>query len=231
MSEGIFLIMIQSEERADMRGNLCAKTVSVFIFTILLLIFADFQVEGSVNPEPAEQAAKELKIFVDKTIILIRNFPKEVSQIEREAHLYDWITTKFDWHTLSMLSLGRQYQNFSVQQRADFVKNFSKLIVHTYVSQLEGHDIEKVVIKYLYTTVMKATNNLGRVDVSTNILHEQVATPVVYRMLQNKDGHWKIYDVKIEGVSMVANYRDQFRQYISSPPEKIINDIKEKLKT
>jgi len=49
-------------------------------------------------------------------------------------------------------------------------------------------------------------------------------------MIKNKGADWKIYDVKIEGVSMVANYREQYIQNMSQTPDDIINELKEKVK-
>ena len=72
--------------------------------------------------------------------------------------------------------------------------------------------------------------NNNRAVVMTNIIKNNIKTPVSYSMI-NQDSSWKIYDVKIEGGSLLKNYRTQFRSILlKDTPDKLINDLRNKLK-
>ena len=72
-------------------------------------------------------------------------------------------------------------------------------------------------------------SGINRADIATEVKHSGIITPVIYRMLKRKQGQWKIYDLKIEGVSLVANYRAQYRNKFMETPEQIISELKKKV--
>ncbi len=183
------------------------------------------------TPQPYEaQAREELEKFLNDMISLIQETNHSVSAEEREKRLHDRAMENFDFSTFSQLSLGRKYRSFSKKQQEEFILYFSRLISKTYVSRLEGQNVDNIKVQYDETRSLKPRKNILRVDASTRLIQSDVSIPIIYRLIQKDQTDWKIYDVQIEGVSMAANYRDQFRQAVSDSPEKIINDLKEKLK-
>lgn len=178
------------------------------------------------------QVKQETQKFVDEMIALAAQEQTHPGGIMEEK-LRERAMKQFDFRTFSMLSLGKKYQEFSRDQRSRFETDFSRLISRTYVSRIKGKDMGQISVEYMEPVVLKSRRNLLRADVPTNLIHDGISTPVTYRMMKRedtKDDHpWKIYDVIIEGVSMTANYREQFRDYISESPEKIIADIQGKL--
>ncbi len=182
-------------------------------------------------PSAADAGAQtELKAFVDDMLALIREAPEGSSLASRSGKLHDRAMKMFDFSTFSMLSLGAKYRSFSDAQKDEFTQCFSQLICNTYVAKLEGQKVDNIQIEYDDPVPLDPKRDTLRSDVPSRIIQEGGPIPIIYRMIKRGDGDWKIYDVKIEGVSMAANYREQFRQAVSDSPEKIINDIKEKLK-
>jgi len=115
----------------------------------------------------------------------------------------------FDFRRMSQWVLGRYWQTATPKQREQFVREFRSLLVRTYGNALSGYAGEKV--SYLPLEVAEGT---GRVSVQTEI--EQPGSnpiPVTYYMYL-QDGGWKVYDVSINGVSLVMNYRSSFGRTI-----------------
>lgn len=178
---------------------------------------------------PESQALASLETSINGMIAIIQDPALQSARENQRRQLLGKAMAIFDFKTFSMLSLGRKYRQFSPDQQARFEDYFSRLISKTYTARLEGQNVDNLRIEYLENVPLKPKKNILRTDISTRILQGETAIPVVYRMIKKQDLDWKIYDLKIEGVSMAANYRDQYRQNLSDSPEKIINALKEKL--
>ncbi len=206
--------------------TLCA---AVFVSGIFVPgVLAESSATSSKKAVSTGDAQGELALFLDEMMGLLRQEQETVSEKLTEK-LREKAMEKFDFQIFSMLCLGKKYQEFSKDQRVRFEKSFSKLIARTYVARLQGENLAQVRVEYLDTQDLKPKGNLLRTDVATNLIHDNISTPVTYRMMKRGEGSWKIYDVVIEGVTMTANYREQFRSYVSESPEIIISDIQKKL--
>jgi phospholipid transport system substrate-binding protein len=129
----------------------------------------------------------------------------------------------FDYAELSRRTLGREWGKFNPAQQTEFVKLFSDLLEKTYADRLLSYSNEKV--------VFDKENPLrdDQVEVTSNVLTaDGKKIPLDYRMLR-KDAGWLVYDVIIEGVSLVKNYRDQFRDILAKQtPEEVLRVLREK---
>jgi phospholipid transport system substrate-binding protein len=124
---------------------------------------------------------------------------------------------------LAKRTLARNWKKFSPEQRKEFTFLFSKLLGNTYIGRMQGeYEYEQIV----YQEQKKISNTKARV--TTKILRKNTDIPVIYSMLQGNDA-WKIYDVNIEGVSLVKNYRTQFSKILmNNPPSLLIERLKKK---
>ena len=123
-------------------------------------------------------------------------------------------TPGFDWREMASRTLGRHWQARSEGERAEFVLVFSDLIHRAYIVQLERYAGEA--IKFISERV-----EADLALVTTRFVSKQGHEfPVDYRLI-NRDGRWRVYDVVVEGVSLVSSYRSQFDKVIrtSSYPE------------
>jgi phospholipid transport system substrate-binding protein len=127
----------------------------------------------------------------------------------------------FDWGEIARRSLARHWQPLTEQQRTEFVSLFADLLERSYISKIELYGGEKI----LYTG--------ERIDGDLATVSTKIATkngtevPVDYRMLKHGD-RWLVYDVNIEGVSLVSNYRTQFNKIIQTAS---YNELVQKMKT
>ena len=172
----------------------------------------------------AGPATDTVKGQVDKILSTLRDPAfKEKTREEKIAGIREIINEVFDWKELSRRTLGRNWKKFSPEQRTEFVELFSRLLEGIYADRLLAYTNEKVIFEK--ETELKK----GKVEVSSYIrLADGKRIPLKYRALQ-KDGTWKVYDVIIEGISMVKNYRGQFREALSSgTPDDLIATLKKK---
>jgi phospholipid transport system substrate-binding protein len=152
----------------------------------------------------------------------------EFKGLERGAKLTEIstiINQVFDWQELSRRTLGREWKKFTPDQQKEFVGLFEKLLEGIYADRILAYTQEK--IEFGKETELKK----GRVEVESYIITtDNKKVPLFYRMT-NKSGQWRVYDVVIEGVSMVKNYRGQFRQILSKKkPEDLLQTLREKVK-
>lgn len=177
----------------------------------------------------AAQARAELEVRVNEVLEIIQDQELINAPEKQKERLRDKAFEIFDFNTFSMLSLGRKYRSFTPEQRREFISLFSKLISNTYFPKLAGQDVSNISVAYNGVHALKSKKNIFRTDITTELIQGETHVAIVYRMIQKKDLGWRIYDIKIEGVSMAANYREQFKQDLSLTPEKIIANLKEKV--
>jgi phospholipid transport system substrate-binding protein len=143
---------------------------------------------------------------------------------EKIALLGTQIEAVFDFTELSKRTLGRTWKKMSSEQQTEFVELFQKLLQGVYADLLISYTDEKII--FGKETMLKK----GRAEVESYLqTKDGKKIPLFYR-LTDKSGSWKVYDVIIEGVSMVKNYRTQFREIMKGgSPEKLLEILRKKV--
>ena len=131
----------------------------------------------------------------------------------------------FDFKEMSRRTLGRNWKKMSAEQRTEFVSLFKKLLQGVYADRLLAYSDQKVLFD------KEIMLKKGRAEVQSYLqTSDGTKIPLFYR-LTDKSGSWKVYDIIIEGVSMVKNYRTQFKQILSKgSPEKLLEILRKKTK-
>jgi phospholipid transport system substrate-binding protein len=129
----------------------------------------------------------------------------------------------FDFVELSKRSLGLYWNRFNPRQRSQFVDLYRKLLEDAYVDRITAYTDEKID----FTREVRLSRNI--VEVRSVVATRRGDTPIYYRVI-NKGGRWKVYDVVVEGVSLVANYRTQFREILANgSPEDLLEILGKKV--
>ena len=134
------------------------------------------------------------------------------------------VRTVFDFEEFSARTVGQRWNSFTAQQKHDFSEAFAGLLLATYLGQLDTYNGEQV--RY----VSERSNESGsKVEQRTELtMKDGKVIPVAYRMLL-KNNQWVVYDVVVEGVSLVKNYRTQFQDLLATDsPENLIKRIRSK---
>ncbi len=133
------------------------------------------------------------------------------------------INERFSFAKMSQLSLGRHWKKRSDEEKKVFIDLFGQLLEETYISKIEAYTDEKVIFVKEYVKKKKA-------QINTKIVTQTIEIPIDYRMYNAKDGFWLVYDLVIEGVSLVGNYRSQFDQMLQKDSyEKLVEELKKKV--
>ena len=168
---------------------------------------------------------EQIKTTIDKIIAIVTDPAlKEPSQAEKKKSLImKAVDERFDWREMSRRSLGLHWAKLNEEERKNFVSLFSRLLERTYLDRVESYSGEKV-------TYTGETIDGDYATVETKVLtSKNVDTPVVYK-LKKDDDSWLVYDISIEGVSLVYNYRTQFNSILSkSSYAELVAKLKEKI--
>jgi len=129
----------------------------------------------------------------------------------------------FDFTELSKRSLGQNWDKFNPDQQKEFIKLYKSLLEEAYSEKVTSYTDEKIVFKKDVSLSEKT------VEVQTTIITKTSEVPIYYRLIE-KNGDWKVYDVVIEGVSLISNYRTQFREILASKtPEALLEILRKKV--
>jgi phospholipid transport system substrate-binding protein len=176
--------------------------VNLIVFIFLIIPVAAVSAEG-----PKEQTA----ITVDRVLSILKDneLKKSSRTRERRALLRKEIGTIFDFSEMSKRALGIHWAQRSPAEKKEFTALFGDLLEKTYISKIEGYSNEKIF--YDEQSVDGEYATLKTRIVTT----KNVSIPIVYRYMKTGP-RWAVYDVVIEGVSLVGNYRNQFNGVINS---------------
>jgi len=158
-------------------------------------------------PAHATSAINTIQAQVDKALDLLRN-PIE-NKAEKEKKILALADEIFDYTELSRLSLANYWKAFTPKQQKEFTHLFGKLLARDYMDRIMMYTNEKVT----FGKEMRLSENM--VEVDSDIMTNTRTIQMAYRMIL-ENGDWKVYDVVVEGVSLVLNYRSQFREILTN---------------
>jgi phospholipid transport system substrate-binding protein len=161
------------------------------------------------TPAWAGAPTEQIKQQVDKAVQILDDPALKNSPAERHEKVRKVIEEVFDYPDTARRALGPHWTARSSQEREEFTRLFAEILDRAYVSKIDQYQGEK--IAYLGDSI-----NGDEATVKTRIVTPKgTEIPVEYRT-HLKDGRWKVYDVSIEGVSLVSNYRTQFNKVITT---------------
>ena len=186
--------------------------VGLFAFVCLLSVSAQAEMKA---PGKAVQAA------IDKIKVVVAN-ESELPKEKLDGELEQIVRNIFNFNEMSRRCLGKNWKNANPQQRKEFTNLFTQLLSKTYLNRLKK--INESEIKFDNEKVKGK-----RAVVNTTIKHNNGNFKMNYRM-GNKKGSWEVYDVVIENISLVSNYRSEFDAIIRKDQiDGLISRLKEKV--
>lgn len=187
-------------------------------FLILALVINATAV-NSQAAEPTEQ----LKPILEELFSILddQSLQGDEQKEVRRQRIMAAISSGFDFREMSRRVLGSTWNDISAEQRDHFVVQMTKLLENVYIGRLESYDGREV--------EFAAERIKGkRAQVTTLINYEDSKIPVHY-IMQKEHDRWMVYDINIEGVSLIRNYMEQFRTILRQEEyEGLINIIEQK---
>jgi phospholipid transport system substrate-binding protein len=191
---------------------------------LALVLAIALGVSGLAAPRAAAgPPTDQLRTQIDRVIKTLEDpeLRRESRAKERRTAVRKIAEEIFDFSETAKRSLGRHWMGRSPAERTEFVALFSDLLERSYLSKIELYGGEK--IQYTGDTI-----DGDQAIVRTRIVTKgSTEVPIEYRMLRRGD-RWLVYDVVIEGVSLIGNYRTQFNKIIQTSS---YQDLVKKLKT
>ncbi len=145
---------------------------------------------------------------------------------ERRAKLRQAVLQRFGFEEMARRSLGRHWRKVSREQRQEFISLFSDLLERSYINKIESYTGDKQQIRYTKEKIDKD----GYAIVRSEIVNKRDLNMEIEYRLVKRQADWEVYDVVIEEVSLVSNYRTQFNKIILEESyEALVKKMKLKL--
>ncbi|MBT8359654.1 MAG: ABC transporter substrate-binding protein [Desulfobacterales bacterium] len=176
----------------------------------LLALFVTLSLISPVIPVHADESgpSDQLKPTLDQLIAILEDDSLQgmSNKAKRRSKIMAIISNGFDFREMSRRVLGRAWNDISDEQKDYFVDQMTKLLENVYVGKLETYTGQTV--EFVAERVKGK-----RAQVTTLIEDQGVKLPVHYIMQKEAD-RWMVYDINIEGVSLIRNYMEQFRSIL-----------------
>jgi phospholipid transport system substrate-binding protein len=174
------------------------------------------------DPGTARDAA-EKGTSVILSLLADPAFNDPATKADMRQKIEQELLSLFAFDEFSSRTVGPNWRQFSPDQRQRFQHAFTNLLRNTYIDTLDSYNGEQVA----YSGELSSDNGT-RVEIQMNFLGKEKTYPLAFRMLVKND-RWMVYDVLVEGISMIKNYRDQFRDILArGDAEALIRRIEEK---
>ena len=179
---------------------------SMFILSLVLQIVFIFHsgAFAAASTDPMEQ----LQQSVDEILQILQSeeLKRPDRKDDRKERILQVVTKMFDFREMARSSLGQSWNTLKPQEQDEFVGLFTSLVEQRYIGKIDSYTDQKVI----YT---KKLVKGSKAMIYTAIVDKDLEIPIIYR-LQENDGKWLIYDLKIENVSLIVNYRRDFDSII-----------------
>jgi phospholipid transport system substrate-binding protein len=149
-----------------------------------------------------------VKDTVNQVLAIVSNPSYKSARTRERDKLRAVVAPRFDFTDMARSSMGYSWRNLSPAQRQEFVDAFTRLLEASYMGKIENYNGQK--IEYL-----RQTQNGDYSEVYTNIVPSGGEPISINYRLKNEGGTWKVYDVLIDNISLVGNYRAQFARIIN----------------
>ena len=166
-----------------------------------------------------------VKGYADKVLEVLRDpaLKAEAAKKTKKEKLRAISEKMFDFTELSRRTLAKNWAKLRPEQQKECVELYTSLLEDAYSRKIMAYSDEKI------TFTKEVSLSEKTVEVQSTVLRKSAETPIYYRVIM-KDGSWRVYDVVIEGVNLINNYRSQFREILANkPPESLLETLRKKV--
>ena len=193
-----------------------AAALAILLISLMIFPFSAF----------AQSPLETIQTQVNKVLEVLRDpaFKAESARENREKRVWTLIDGVFDYTRTFETHAGSKLEDLYSGQQKEFTQLFGKLLGTVYMDRIMAYTNEKVVFG-------KATKlSEDTTEVQSDVVTATKSIPIHYRMISRDEG-WKVFDVVVEGISLVQNYRSQFRDILSKQsPQDLLKTLREKVK-
>lgn len=160
--------------------------------------------------------------YINKVLTIVSD--KSLSRDAKVKKIEVLYEQMFDEEELSRRSMGRNWKKLTPAQQKEFIPLFRQVLEKAYIDRILAYNNEKIVFS------KQVMNSETLAEVRSTVITASREVPIVYRVIL-KGNTWKAYDVVIENVSLVQNYRTQFNEILSkNTPEQLLDILRKRVK-
>lgn len=172
----------------------------------------------------AAEPQEVIKTYIDNFVSVLKDpaYAGEAKKAEQSERLWQVIQGGFDFQGIAVVAVGANWRKFNQAEKDEFAKVFAQLLRTNYLKKIQDN-YQRQQVRVLTQEIYDGKKAL----VKSSISRQGGDIPVDYR-LWVRDGRWQIYDVAVEGVSLVQNYRTQFNDFLlKGTPAGLVQRVKE----
>jgi len=171
---------------------------------LLLTLITGIALAFALTSFAEDSPTDGVRTSVDTILAILKN--EQLNKEEKRAQMSDVVIKRFDFRAMSQRTLATNWKKTTDEEKQQFVDLFSQLIENSYIGKLELYTDEKVEYPGEKVSGRKAVVETMIITTSTDI-------PVDYKLYRKGD-QWLVYDVIIEGVSLISNYRSSYQEIV-----------------
>ena len=172
---------------------------------ILLVLAASLLIAAVACASPTD----DVKKTVDEVVRIVADKEMKKHEVKRRQALKKTISTIFDYPEMAKRSLGKHWNTRSAAEKKQFSELFATLLENSYAGKIESYNNEKIVY-------IKELLEDDHAEIKSKVVTANRDEFTLDYRLFKQNGKWMVYDVVIEGVSLVSNYRSQFNKIITA---------------
>jgi phospholipid transport system substrate-binding protein len=198
-------------------------TIKKILFFALLALLLPSVCLGQT---PAYGPKASMHCTVEEIMVILNHdrLMRDENRKERRMLILAVVRHRFDFEEMARRTLAREWKKRNDKEKKHFINVFSQLLENTYINKIEAYSGEQVVFSGESIAKNKAV-------VSTHIKQDNLEIPMQYKLLISGN-EWRVYDVIIEGVSLVRNYRSQFQSILKKEKYAgLVKRLDEKIQT
>ncbi len=190
--------------------------------TLLYLFAFTFIFNYSAMADMNDDALTALKSRLDAVIEVLQKKDLELQQ--KKDRVVEILTPVFAFNIMARLSIKKHWKGMPKEKREKFTNLFIELLKTSYINKLSQYTDEKVIYNTPITVKKK-------VHIPTEVVSQDKKIIILYKLYKSKQG-WQIYDISVEGVSVIQTYRSQFDEALSSGTiDDLILKLEQKIKS
>lgn len=177
-------------------------------------------------------ATASVKAIIDQSIVVFKD--QQISAPDREKKLRGIAESHFDFAEMSKSAIGYHWKTLTPAQQSEFVPLFTTFIEDAYLSRIESYSVEKInqqIQSSMIQFIKQTTDGPDYATVYSTVVLQDRKNPIAVNYLMRHDGNeWKIYDITIDAISVIANYRNQFNRVLNNDGyDKLVELLRQKI--
>ena len=181
-------------------GSMSKRFISEMLVLAVCLCLWNSRATAAESPQTVVQSG------TDHILKILKKYPQDTPT--RREQIRAVIDGYFDFEAIARLAVGPRWRGLTPENRQEFTQEFSKLLFNTYIGDIEEYAGQR--ITYTNRSIFE-----GYVAVEAHVEDRSGPVTIDY-YLHLRDGNWKVYDVAVAGLSLAANYRDQFSSVLAN---------------